>query len=114
MSFRFRKFKVYRDAIELYKIVIRYTKHFPRDYEYLRNQICRAELSIVLNIAEGSAKSSDKDFNRYLGNSLGSVSELVAGCEVSLYEQLMTQAQFDEIESKALAVNNQLGGFSKK
>ena len=114
MSFRYRKFKVYTDAIELYKIVIRTTKNFPRDYDYLRNQICRAALSVILNIAEGSAKASDKDFNRFLTNSLGSVSELVAGCEVSLHESLITHDQFQRVESAAILVNNQLGGFSKK
>ena len=68
---------------------------------------------MVLNIAEGSAKNSDRDFNRYLGNSLGSVDEVVAGCEVAFKENLISQENFKKIENEALGISNQLGGFSK-
>ncbi len=114
MPLRYRNFKVYQDAIEFHRLIIRITKEFPKEFDYLRSQIRRAALSIILNIAEGSAKNSDKDFNRYLGNSLGSVDEVVAGCEVALKENLISQEIFNEIEKKAIDISNQLGGFSKR
>ena len=113
MSLRYRKFKVYQGAIDFHRLIIKNTKQFPREFDYLRNQIRRAALSIILNIAEGSAKSSDKDFNRYLGNSLGSVDEAVAGCEVALKENLIFQKNFEDIEKRAINISSQLGGFSK-
>ena len=90
------------------------TKDFPKEFDYLKSQIRRAALSIILNIAEGSAKNSDKDFNRYLGNSLGSVDEAVAGCEVALSEKIISPHNFLELEKLAINISNQLGGFSKK
>ena len=114
MTFRFRNFKVYQDAIIAYKFIILITKKFPRDFDHLVDQIRRASLSVILNIAEGSAKNSDKDFNRYLGNSLGSVNEVAAGLEVAVQLDLITKEEFDKGISLYEVLANQLGGFSKK
>ncbi len=69
---------------------------------------------MILNIAEGSAKNSDKDFNRYIGNSLGSINESMAGCEVALGEQLITKQEFGAAEKAGEDLTNQLGSFSQK
>ena len=114
MSFRFRNFKVYKDAIEAYKLIIKVTQKFPSNYYHLSDQMKRASLSVVLNIAEGSAKNSDKDFNRYLGNSLGSTNEVVAATEVASSINLISDNDKKEIISVYLEITNQLGGFSKK
>ncbi|TSC67490.1 MAG: S23 ribosomal protein [Parcubacteria group bacterium Gr01-1014_72] len=113
MAFRYRKFKVYQDALKLHSLIVRVNKNFPIEFRHLTNQMKRAALSIVLNIAEGSARFSDKDFNRFIGNSLGSVDEVVSCSEVALAEKLMNQEEFLKIEKLALEVSNQLGGLSK-
>src|SRR3989338_4482481 len=114
MTFRFRNFKVYQDAIIAYKFIILITKNFPRDFEHLKAQIRRAALSVILNIAEGSAKNSDKDFNRYLGNSLGSVNEEAACLEVAFQLNLISKEDYIKGNSMYELLANQLGGFSKK
>ena len=114
MPFRYRKFKVYQDAISFHGKVVRLTKNFPIDFKHLTDQMKRATLSIVLNIAEGSAKSSDKDFGRFIGMSLGSTDEVVAGFEVAMTEKLVNLEQFTQIEMDALEISNQLGGLLKK
>ncbi len=49
----------------------------PHDENYgIRAQITRAAVSIPLNIAEGSAKSSERDYARFLETSLGSAFEV--------------------------------------
>ena len=90
------------------------TRNFPRDFNHLREQARRASLSAVLNIAEGSAKNSDKDFNRYLGNSLGSVNEVEACLEVAHYLRLISEDEFNQGSERYELIANQLGGFSKK
>jgi four helix bundle protein len=114
MTFRYRNFKVYQDAIGAYKFIILVTKNFSRDFDHVKDQIRRAALSVILNIAEGSAKNSDKDFNRYLGNSLGSVNEVMAGLEVSYVLNLLTKEDFTKGGGLYELIANQLGGFSKK
>ena len=90
------------------------TGKFPKDFLHLQSQLKRAALSVVLNIAEGSAKNSDKDFNRYIGNSLGSVDEAIACSEVALMEHLISELQFNDFGKLGLEISNQLGGLSKK
>lgn len=58
---------------EIYTI----TQSFPDEEKYgLSNQMRRAVVSIPSNIAEGSARKSDKEFIQFLYIALGSLSEI--------------------------------------
>ena len=110
-DFRFNEFRVYQLAKELHREIFEFTKKFPRELDYLTNQIRRASLSVVLNIAEGSGKSSDRDFNRYINNALGSVYEVTACLDVT---KDLTRHDTTMLIAKHLALRKQLGSFSKK
>lgn len=79
----------------------------------LSDQLRRSALSVILNIAEGSAKKSDKDFNRYIKNSLGSINECVAGLDIAFQERLISEEMFEKLVNMASEIAHQLGGFSK-
>ena len=113
-NFRFLKLRVYQDAKSFHRKVIYYTKGFPNDFFHLKDQLRRAALSVVLNIAEGSGKRSDKDFNRYINNSLGSINESGACCDISHDENLLTNEVFNELISLAEHLKDSLGALSKK
>jgi len=49
--------------------------NFARDYS-LRDQIRRASVSVMSNIAEGYARQTDKEFGQFLHIALGSVAEV--------------------------------------
>ena len=79
-KFRFRNFQVYKDArkfsFDLKKLS---NEKFPKSEQYgLKSQLWRALDSIVLNIAEGSDRSTDKDFALFLNRSHTSLNEVVA------------------------------------
>jgi len=114
MSFRFLEFKVYKDAKALHKDIVFLTRKFPRDFYYLKDQIRRSSLSIVLNVAEGSAKTSDKDFRRYLENAMGSANETASALDVAFSEELVGKDKFEFDLDLCRSIVNQLGGFAKK
>lgn len=65
--------KGFRIAVECFKLI----ENFPKEEKFsLSNQITRAAVSIPSNIAEGSSRSSEKDYHRFLELSLGSAFEL--------------------------------------
>lgn len=73
----FRKLNIWRDGIEIVKIIYGLTEGFPSNEKFgLRSQITRAAVSIPSNIAEGSSRKSKKDFGRFLEIALGSAFEL--------------------------------------
>ena len=60
-------------AVQSFKLV----ESFPKEERFgLSNQITRASVSIPSNIAEGSSRTSEKDYNRFVEMSLGSSFEL--------------------------------------
>ena len=73
----FRKLKVWQKSHCLVLEVYAVSAQFPRAETFgVSTQVRRAAVSIAANIAEGSARSSDKEFGRFLYISLGSASEL--------------------------------------
>lgn len=114
MSFRFRQFQVYKEGKIWFQDIILVIRDIKQErYFELSNQIERAALSVLLNIAEGSDRGSDKEFRRFLDISLGSLNETVAGLDVALDLKLISQANFDKIYLSSENLDKQLGGFRK-
>ena len=72
----FKELKVWQKAIELVTNTYLKTQNFPKEEVYgLTSQIRRCAVSIPSNIAEGCGRKTNKDFNNFLGISLGSAFE---------------------------------------
>lgn len=73
----FRQLNIWIEARLLVKEVYLLTASFPPDERFgLISQINRCAISVPSNIAEGSARSTNKDFAHFLKISLGSLFEL--------------------------------------
>ena len=110
MPFRFKSFRVYNEAKAFCKFCRDHVSDKITD-KGLADQICRALNSIILNIAEGSADTSDAEFARFLGISIRSVYETVAGFDLAEnYDMILSDLNL-EIESKAERLVKQLSAF---
>lgn len=74
----------------------------------LRDQIRRAAISILLNIAEGFARDTDKEFRHYLIQSRGSVAEMQSALYIALDQQYMLQSKFEEMYCAAESLGKML------
>ena len=112
-GFRFREWPVYKDALEFRRGVNNLLKRYPTEEKYaLVDQTKRALTSIVLNIAEGSNKNTDKDTRVYLNRSHGSVDEVVACLDCALHDTYITTAEHAKALAVASNLAKQLKGFS--
>jgi four helix bundle protein len=68
---------IWKMGIELVEEVYKITAEFPKEEIYgLTNQMRRASVSIPSNISEGAARSSKKEFIKFLYVALSSLAEL--------------------------------------
>ncbi|MEK7449835.1 MAG: four helix bundle protein [Planctomycetota bacterium] len=112
--FRFLEWSVYKESKKLFKIVYNFVDKLPDKVRFdLGRHMLRAAFSVILNIAEGSGKSSDKELNRYFDISIGSLNETVAAADVLKDNNLISDEVFDLVKEKAESISKQLGGFKK-
>jgi four helix bundle protein len=76
--FPYEKLEVYKKAVNLNEQVYEFLKNNKSIPGYLKNQLGRSSLSILLNIAEGSGRFTDKDRKSFLVISRGSTFESAA------------------------------------
>jgi len=108
----FKKLKIWQDGIELVRDNYKLTRTFP-DFERfnLISQMNRCSVSIPSNISEGSSKSTDRHFKKYLEISLGSAFEWETQLIVSFNESYLDKNKFDELEDKILQIQKMIGSF---
>ncbi|MEZ4797695.1 MAG: four helix bundle protein [Flavobacteriaceae bacterium] len=74
---RFKDLEIWKRSRVFSSKIYEITSKFPEDERFgLTNQLRRASLSIPSNIAEGSSRSSNKDFLRFLEIAIGSAYEI--------------------------------------
>jgi len=83
----FKGFQTYELAVQLYRRCEQI-----KAKAYLRDQLLRASLSIVLNVAEGSGKPTPKEQRRFYGIALGSLRETAAILGILNQAEASTQA----------------------
>ena len=85
---------------------------FSRDFA-LRDQIRRAAISILSNIAEGFERGGDNEFLQFLSIAKGSCGEARAQLCVALDQAYISTAQFDTLCKSANDVSQLISGLMK-
>ena len=101
-----KKARIFTD--DIYEVVSK--SKLKSDYG-LRDQIQRAAVSIMNNIAEGYDSGSKKSFINFLNYSYRSASEVQSLLYVLLDQKYIENTKFDELYNSVSEIKKLLGGF---
>ena len=112
----FKKLDIWIRSMDLASEIYMLTNSFPSIERFgLISQMQRSAVSIPSNIAEGSAKSSNKDFSRFLEMSIGSSFELetqlILATKLNYLESevsISTQSKINELQKMIIGFKNKL------
>ncbi len=112
----FKKLDIWIKSMDLASEIYLLTNSFPSIERFgLISQMQRSAVSIPSIIAEGSAKSSNKDFSRFLEMSIGSSFELetqlILATKLNYLESevsISTQSKINELQKMIIGFKNKL------
>jgi four helix bundle protein len=110
--FGFEKLEVWQKAIELTDGIYAFTRPFPSDERFgLTSQMRRTSVSVAANIAEGSGRTSNPDFARFIEFSYSYLMELVTETKVASRQGFLAQQSYDETYKRSEQIARMLSGL---
>ena len=111
---KFEDIEAWKLARQVTKLVyeISSNEKFARDFA-LVNQIRRASISILSNIAEGFERSGNKELLQFLAIAKGSCGEVRAQLYVALDQKYVDETKFKEVSQKLSETSRLISGFMK-
>ena len=111
----FKKLEIWLKSMGIVTEIYQITNAFPSHERFgLISQMQRSAVSIPSNIAEGSAKTSNKDFARFLEISIGSSYELETQLIVSFNLKYIETAVYEDLSFKISEIQKMINGFKNK
>ncbi|SRR6266545_1049430 len=111
----FRRLVVWQKAHQLTLAIYRVTKSFPDDERYgLTAQMRRCAVSIGANLAEGSARRSDKDFARFVLIAFGSASELEQHLLLVVDLEYVAKDLHVKLDADVIEIKRMLAGLNRR
>jgi four helix bundle protein len=109
---KFEDIDAWRASRDVTKLIYRITLEEPfcRDFA-LCNQIRRASVSVLSNIAEGFERGGNKEFIQFLTIAKGSCGEVRAQLYVALDQRYIDDETFELISGKLIETSRMLAGF---
>ena len=109
---RFEDLEVWQRSRELANLIYAFSKDgtFSRDFG-LRDQIRRAAVSIMSNIAEGFESSTQQTFIKYLGHAKASAGEVRAQLYIVKDQGYISEEEFEKAFAMAEICSKQLARF---
>lgn len=110
----FEEIKVWIDSRDFVKSIYDLTAlpKFNKDFG-LRDQIQRAAVSIMNNIAEGYERDNNKEFIKFLQYSKGSAGEVRSMLYVALDLKYITNEEFENAYKNVINIIKQIANFIK-
>lgn len=114
MRHNFTKLKIWELGLDLVELTYDLTADFPATERYaLSSQMQRCAVSIPSNIAEGTAKSSNKHFVIFLENALGSAYEWETQIIVAHRARYIEREQLERFRITVQELQRKISMFMK-
>lgn len=109
---RFEEIQAWQTARQLTNLIYQFTGQgaFVKDFA-LRDQIRRAAVSVMSNIAEGFESRTQAQFVNYLGQAKASAGEVRCQLYIALDQKYISQEQFNEAAELADKAARQISRF---
>ncbi|HEX5630938.1 MAG TPA: four helix bundle protein [Acidimicrobiia bacterium] len=110
----YTKLEVWRRSRALAVTVFRTTHGFPQREQFsLGEQMRRASLSVPSNLAEGSGRSSDREYSRFVGYAAASLSELECQLLIAGDLELIGDSAIQSLVEEARDLRRMLSGLRR-
>ena len=109
---RFEDVDAWKLSREITKLIYQYSGQgkFSKDY-CLRDQIRRAAISVMSNIAEGFERGGNKEFIQFLSIAKGFTAEIESQLYIALDNNYISHAQFHELIHSTHSIKSLISGF---
>jgi four helix bundle protein len=108
----YQKLQVWVKAMTIARETYELTKSYPTDERFgLVSQMRRAAVSVCSNIAEGSQRSSDKDFAQFISIARGSLVELETQILLSQQLHMADDEHIDRLLNSTDELGKMLNSF---
>ena len=104
----YQKLRVWQDAILLHTMILEEFKGFPFEFKKIASQQIAGADSIHRNIAEGYCRRSIREYIQFLYVALASLGETVSGLFASKAGHLISDEEFEKLDSLCYKVENEL------
>lgn len=110
----YKELEIWKNSIVFCPKIYKIAGTFPDSERFgLISQLTRAVISIPSNIAEGSAKSSDKHFLIFLENALGSCYEIETQLLVSKQLKYIPESEYEALVEELSTIIKMIIKFMK-
>jgi len=112
--FGFEKLDAWQSAIDYAGQIYLLTEKLPNEEKFgLTNQMRRAAVSVSSNLAEGSSRSSPKDYLRFVEIAYGSLMETVSQAHIAKQQMFVNNREFERLTESADRLARMLSGLRR-
>ena len=109
---RFKELEIWKRSRSYCSEIYSITSQFPDSEKFgLTNQLRRASVSVPSNIAEGSSRNSNKDFNRFLEIALGSCYEIETQFLIAFDLKFLSENELNQLSDELEEIIKMISKF---
>ena len=113
-EFSFEKLIVYKKAKEYVKVVYSLLLKFPSEERFaMCDQLRRASVSVISNIAEGTNRQTSKDKCHFLDIAYGSLMETYSQLDLARDLDYITDSDINDIKSRGIELLRLLASLKR-